>query len=96
MTSEQTIEAGARSAHEVDTAIAAGATGAGSGAEEASLATVPPRGTDPSLPPDADPEPLPIGIADMWRLGQKTYRAERRYYLKLERHRPVTARRLSI
>ncbi len=26
-------------------------------------ASLPPRGTDPSLPPDADPEPLPIGIA---------------------------------
>ena len=56
---------------------------------------LPPRGTDPSLPPDVNPEPLPIGIADMWRLAQKTYRAERRYYLKLERHRPMTARRLA-
>ena len=57
--------------------------------------SLPPRGTDPSLPPDVNPEPLPIGIADMWRLAQKTYRAERRYYLKLERHRPMTARRLA-
>jgi hypothetical protein len=50
---------------------------------------------DPSLPPDADPEPLPIGLRDLWRLGQKTYRAERRYYLKLERDRPMSAQRLA-
>jgi hypothetical protein len=31
----------------------------------------------------------------MWRLAQKTYRAERRYYLKLDRHRPMTAKRLA-
>jgi hypothetical protein len=61
----------------------------------ASAASLPPRGTNPSLPPGADPEPLPIGIRDMVRLAQKTYRAERRYYLKLERHRPTTARRLA-
>ncbi len=55
----------------------------------------PPRGTNPSLPPDAQPEPLPIGIRDMWRIARKTYRAERRYYLKLDRHRPMTSKRLS-
>jgi hypothetical protein len=54
----------------------------------------PPRGLDPSLPPDVNPEPLPIGIADMWRIARKTYRAERRYYLKLDRHRPMTSGRL--
>ena len=54
----------------------------------------PPRGTNPSVPPDADPEPLPIGLTDMWRIGRKTYRAERRYYLKLDRHRPMTSERL--
>ena len=35
----------------------------------------PPRGMDPSGPPDADPEPLPIGITEMWRIARKTYRA---------------------
>jgi len=55
----------------------------------------PPRGTDPSVPPDADPEPLPIGLRDMWRIARKTYRAERRYYLKLDRHRKMTSKRLS-
>ena len=55
----------------------------------------PPRGRDPSVPPDADPEPLPIGITDMWRIARKTYRAERRYYLKLDRHRKMTSKRLS-
>jgi hypothetical protein len=55
----------------------------------------PPRGTNPSLPPDASPEPLPIGMADMWRIARKTYRAERRYYLKLDRQRPMTSKRLS-
>ena len=55
----------------------------------------PPRGLNPSVPPDANPEPLPIGITDMWRIARKTYRAERRYYLKLDRHRPMTSKRLS-
>ena len=55
----------------------------------------PPRGTRPSLPADASPEPLPIGLGDMYRLARKTYRAERRYYLKLDRHRPMTSERLS-
>ncbi len=55
----------------------------------------PRRGTNPSLPPDAQPEPLPIGIRDMWRIARKTYRAERRYYLTLDRHRPMTSKRLS-
>lgn len=55
----------------------------------------PPRGQDPSVPPDAEPEPLPIGLADMWRIARKTYRAERRYYLKLDRHRKMTSKRLS-
>jgi len=56
--------------------------------------SLPPRGLDPSLPPDVNPEPLPIGLADMWSIARKTYRAERRYYLKLDRHRPMTSRRL--
>jgi hypothetical protein len=55
----------------------------------------PPRGTNPSLPPDADPEPLPLGLLDLWRIGRKTYRAERRYYLKLDRHRKLTSKRLA-
>ena len=55
----------------------------------------PPRGLNPSVPPDANPEPLPIGLADMWRIARKTYRAERRYYLKLDRHRKMTSKRLS-
>jgi len=55
----------------------------------------PPRGQNPSVPPHANPEPLPIGIGDMWRIARKTYRAERRYYLKLDRHRPMTSKRLS-
>ena len=55
----------------------------------------PPRGLNPSVPPDANPEPLPIGVRDMWRIARKTYRAERRYYLKLDRHRPMTSKRLS-
>jgi len=50
---------------------------------------------NPTLPPDADPEPLPIGVSDMYRLARKTYRAERRYYLRLDRHRPMTSARLS-
>lgn len=54
-----------------------------------------PRGTDPTLPAEADPEPLPIGPKDLLRLAHKTYRAERRYYLKLDRHRKLDARRLS-
>ena len=66
----------------------------GGGPTRPTLTRLPPRGLAPSLPPDADPEPLPVGLIDMWRLAQKTYRAERRYYLKLERHRPMTARRL--
>jgi hypothetical protein len=59
------------------------------------LGTQAPRGTNPSLPADASPEPLPIGIRDMWRLARKTYRAERRYYLKLDRHRKMTPKRLT-
>ena len=55
----------------------------------------PPRGTHPSLPPDAEPEPLPLGITDLWRIGRKTYRAERRYYLKLDRQRKMTSKRLA-
>jgi len=55
----------------------------------------PPRGMNPSVPPDANPEPLPIGVTDMWRIARKTYRAERRYYLKLDRHRKMTSKRLS-
>jgi hypothetical protein len=55
----------------------------------------PPRGLNPSVPPDADPEPLPIGVRDMWRIARKTYRAERRYYLKLDRQRKMTSKRLS-
>jgi len=58
-------------------------------------ASPPPRGLNPSLPTDVDPEPLPIGITDMWRIARKTYRAERRYYLKLDRHRPMTSKRLA-
>lgn len=53
-----------------------------------------PRGKDPVLPSGIDPEPLPIGIADMYRLARHTYRAERRYYLRLDRHRPMTLQRL--
>jgi hypothetical protein len=72
---------------------------AGPSAPETTLAAAedsrPPRGTNPSFPPDASPEPLPIGITDMWRIARKTYRAERRYYLKLDRHRPMTSKRLS-
>ncbi len=50
---------------------------------------------NPSVPPDANPEPLPIGLTDMWRIARKTYRAERRYYLKLDRHRKMTSKRLA-
>jgi hypothetical protein len=53
-----------------------------------------PRGRNPSLPPHAKPEPAPIRLLDLPRLALKTGRAERRYYLKLERSRPVTARRI--
>lgn len=91
MTKEQTIEADARTV-----------AGAGTNEDATSAAldpaadtSPPPRGLNPTLPPDVDPEPLPVGIADMWRMGLKTYRAERRYYLKLERHRPMSARRLA-
>lgn len=55
----------------------------------------PPRGVNPSVPPDARPEPLPIGLGDMWRIARKTYRAERRYYLKLDRQRKMTSKRLA-
>ncbi len=57
--------------------------------------TRPPRGMNPSLPPDVNPEPLPLGFADLWRIARKTYRAERRYYLKLDRHRKMNSKRLS-
>lgn len=65
------------------------------GPADSSAASPPPRGMNRSLPQDVDPEPLPIGIRDLYRLAQKTYRAERRYYLKLDRHRPMTIWRLS-
>ena len=63
--------------------------------EPASPASLAPRGVDPSLPADANPEPLPIGIRDMWRLARKTYRAERRYYLKLDRQRAMKSKPLT-
>jgi Sulfotransferase family len=53
-----------------------------------------PRGTNPSLPPGAKPEPVPIRIVDLPSLARRTGRAERRYYLKLGRSRPMTARRI--
>ena len=85
VTEEPTIDAASRTS-----AVAGNESSlAGSESPVAGTESLPPRGTDPSLPPDANPEPLPIGIGDMWRLAQKTYRAERRYYLKLERHRPM-------
>ncbi|MFV2061888.1 MAG: sulfotransferase [Chloroflexota bacterium] len=61
----------------------------------ASPSSLEPRGMNPTLPPDANPEPLPIGLSDMYRLARKTYRAERRYYPRLERPRPMTSARLS-
>jgi hypothetical protein len=64
------------------------------GAEAATEDDLEPRGRDASLPPDADPEPLPIRFRDLPRMALKTARAERRYYLKLERRRRMTARRV--
>lgn len=91
VTEEPTIDA----ASQAGPAAGSESLAAGSESPVAGTESLPPRGTDPSLPPDANPEPLPIGIGDMWRLAQKTYRAERRYYLKLERHRPMSARRVA-
>ena len=78
------------------------AAGGGAGVESAEPGPIalsddprPPRGTHPDLPADVNPEPLPIGVRDMWRIARKTYRAERRYYLKLDRQRPMTSKRLS-
>jgi hypothetical protein len=80
---------------DADAAVEADADAAVQADVRGAAASPPPRGTEPSLPPDADPEPLPVGLRDMLRLAQKTYRAERRYYLKLERRRPMTAKRLT-
>ena len=63
--------------------------------EAADPSSLEPRGRHATLPADASPEPLPIGVRDMYRLTRKTYRAERRYYLKLERRRPMTSKRIS-
>jgi len=55
--------------------------------------SAPPRGLDADLPDDADPEPLPIGLTDLWALASWTRRAEHRWYPKLKRKRPMTAKR---
>ena len=53
-----------------------------------------PRGTRRQPAAGCQPRAAARRPRDMWRLAQKTYRAERRYYLKLERQRPMTAKRL--
>ena len=58
-----------------------------------SHADLPPRGTDVALPRDVHPGPVPIRLLDLPGLARKTARAERRYYQKLDRHRPMTGRR---
>jgi hypothetical protein len=54
----------------------------------------PPRGLDADLPTDVDPAPLPLGPTELWRLARATYHAERRWYPRLDRRRPMTASRL--
>ena len=56
--------------------------------------TAPPRGLDADLPKDIDTAPLPIGRGDLWPLVRWTRKAERRWYPKLKRHRPMTAPRV--
>lgn len=48
----------------------------------------------PSLS-ELDATPTPITLLNLPRWAQKTYRAERRYYLRLERPRRLTSRRLA-
>jgi hypothetical protein len=56
--------------------------------------SAPPRGLNANLPSDVDHEPLPIGVTDLWALARWTRRAERRWYPKLKRKRPMTAKRI--
>jgi hypothetical protein len=58
------------------------------------LADLPPRGRDVTLPMDARARPVPIRLIDLPGLARKTARAERRYYQKLDRHRPLAVRRI--
>ena len=55
---------------------------------------LPPRGVNPTLPDDVDPGTAADRREDLYRLARHTYRAERRYYLRLDRHRPMTSTRL--
>jgi hypothetical protein len=57
--------------------------------------TAPPRGLDPDVPDDVIAEPLPIGPGDLWPLVRWTRKAERRWYPKLKRRRPRSARRVA-
>jgi hypothetical protein len=57
--------------------------------------SAPPRGLDPDVPEDVNTEPLPIGLGDVWPLVRWTRKAERRWYPKLKRHRPMTALRVT-
>ena len=56
--------------------------------------TAAPRGLDVDLPADVDPAPMPISVRELWSLVVKTYQAERRWYPKLKRQRPMSARRI--
>jgi hypothetical protein len=98
VTEETTITEAASDAAETEPRTTEADSGAPSAAPAGTSPSVderPPRGMDPSVPPEANPEPLPIGLTDMWRIARKTYRAERRYYLKLDRHRKMTSKRLT-
>jgi hypothetical protein len=66
----------------------------GASPETVTGASPEPRGRDAVLPQDVNPAPLPIDLRNLRRVALKTARAERRYYLKLERHRPMSARRV--
>src|SRR5262245_56468549 len=73
---------------------AEGSTGTSDEVLDRSLADLAPRGQEVALPAGAHAEPVPIRLVDLPGLARKTARAERRYYQKLERHRPVTVRRV--
>jgi hypothetical protein len=75
-------------------AAPADASTATSSAESPSLDDLPPRGRDVGLTLDGRAEPVPIRLIDLPGLARRTARAERRYYQKLERHRPMTLRRI--
>lgn len=53
------------------------------------------RGAWPSGVGGLDPRPTPIRLTNLWRWAQLTWRAERRYYRRLDRPVRLTSQRLS-